>query len=210
MASFLLFCVSQVPISVIRIDTHPPSLIDGRQTINQLLQTPEHNFFSLVRNSTQTTFDSWCTPPPVHPYVSDFQDREQIRSFIAAHLGEPPSNGDLEPCQYAVLDERSATDQTMILAHSYSAFHMRDPETMTDEECVQWEVECDERADEPDDSWRKWRVRFEDAGPLSTHLCFETDFTPKLYNDDLVAAHTDQTGVFQLTSAWKAYVDANS
>lgn len=81
---------------------------------------------------------------------------------------------------------------------------MRDPDTMTAD---RWGAECEEREDEPDDSWRGWRVSFEDANSLSTFLCFECDFTYKLYNDDFVAAYTDDKGFFHLTSAQKAFED---
>ncbi|KAG9516917.1 hypothetical protein KCU93_g8948, partial [Aureobasidium melanogenum] len=190
MSSFLLFCIFQVPTFI--IDT--------------LLNTPRHNFFSLVRDSTQTTFDPFRTSPPVDPFISDFQGREQIRNFVATHLDDPPS-GDLEACQYALLDERSVMDHTVILAHSYSSFQMRDRDTMTEDELSHWDGECEERIDEPDDSWREWRVRFEEAETLSTYLCFECDFTVKLYNDDFVAAHTDDKGIFQLDSAHRAFED---
>lgn len=171
-----------------------------------LLQAPKHNFFSLVRDSTQTTFDPFCTSPPIGPFTSDFHDREQIRNFVVTHLDDPPSGSDLEACQYALLDERSITDQTVVMAHSYSSLSMRDPDTMTEDKLAQWEIDCDE--DNPDDSWREWQVRFDDADSLSTHLCFESDFTVKLYNDDFVATHTDADGVLQLKSALKAYEDA--
>ncbi|KAG9568811.1 hypothetical protein KCU71_g1263, partial [Aureobasidium melanogenum] len=190
MSSFLLFCISQVPTFI--IDT--------------LLNTPRHNFFSLVRDSTQTTFDPFRTLPPVDPFISDFQGREQIRNFIATHLDDPPS-GDLEACQYALLDERSVMDHTVILAHSYSSFQMRDRDTVTEDELSHWDDECEERIYEPDDSWREWRVRFGEAETLSTYLCFECDFTVKLYNDDFVAAHTDDKGIFQLDSAHRAFED---
>ncbi|KAI4736738.1 FMN-dependent alpha-hydroxy acid dehydrogenase [Aureobasidium sp. EXF-12298] len=174
--------------------------------IDTLLNTPRHNFFSLVRDSTQTTSDPFRTSPPVDPFISDFQGREQIRNFVATHLDDPPS-GDLEACQYALLDERSVMDHTVILAHSYSSFQMRDRDTMTEDELSHWDGECEERIDEPDDSWREWRVRFEEAETLSTYLCFECDFTVKLYNDDFVAAHTDDKGIFQLDSAHRAFED---
>lgn len=179
--------------------------IDGCQTIDTLLQTPKHNFFSLVRASDQTVFDPWRTSPPVSPFYSDFRDQEQIRDFVATHLGKTPSESDLAACQYAILDERSTIDQTVILAHSYSSLEMRDPDTMTEDELDRWDTECEGREDEPDDSWCEWRVRFEDAEPLSTFLCFECDFTVKLYNKDFVAAHTDDKGVFHLESAQRAF-----
>ncbi|KAH0359584.1 hypothetical protein KCU65_g9874, partial [Aureobasidium melanogenum] len=194
MSSCLLFCISQDPTSI--IDT--------------LLKIPRHNFFSLVRDSTQTIFDPRCTSPPVDPFVSDFQSQEQICNFVATHLDDPPSGSDLEACQYAFLDQRSAIDRTVILAHSYSKIDMRDPENMTEDELHQWGAECEERMDEPDDSWREWRVRFEEAESLSTHLCFESDFAVKLYNDDFVAAHTDDKGIFQVDSARRAFENTHT
>ncbi|KAG9857884.1 hypothetical protein KCU98_g711, partial [Aureobasidium melanogenum] len=193
MSSFLLFCISQVPLP----------------TIDALLQTPRHNFFSLIRDSNQSTLDLFCTPPPVSDFVSDFSDREQIREFITKNLPEALSGSDLEPCQYALLDEHSAANQTVVLAHSYSSLQMRDPETMTEDELEAWDAECEEHEGEPDDSWREWRVSFKDAERLSTILCFEDDSTIKLYNDDFVATHTDSEGIFQLESAYRAMAEAD-
>jgi len=85
---------------------------------------------------------------------------------------------------------------------------MRDLDIMTEDEADQWQTECDECEDEEDDSWREWRVRFEDADALSTILCFEGEFTPKVYNDEFVATYTDAAGVFQLRSAYRAYAEA--
>ncbi|KAH0291385.1 hypothetical protein M436DRAFT_61539 [Aureobasidium namibiae CBS 147.97] len=192
MSSFLLFCVAPVPSS----------------TIDALLQTPRHNFFSLVRDSTQSNFDPWCTSPPVAPFNSDFSGRDQIRTFLAEHISVPPKGSDLESRQYAILDERSATDRTVILGHSYSSLLMRDLETMTEDEADQWQIECDEYEGEEDDSRREWRVKFEDADALSTILCFEGDFTPKVYNDEFIAIYTDAEGVFQLEPAYRAYAGA--
>ncbi|KAI4716095.1 hypothetical protein E4T48_07699 [Aureobasidium sp. EXF-10727] len=189
MSSFLLFCSSEVPASI----------------INTLLQAPKPNFFSLVYDTAQTTFDPICTSPPIATPVSEFFDQEQIRQFIATHLSDPPAGSDLESCQYALLDERSASDQTVILAHSYSSLQMRDPETMSEDELEQWYAEYEELEGEPDDAWCEWRVAFENAEMLSTHLCFESEFTVKLYNEDFVAMHTDARGVFQKRSAYRTF-----
>jgi hypothetical protein len=99
-------------------------------------------------------------------------------------------------------------DQTVILAHSYSSLLERDPDIMTEEEAEQWEADCEKYGDEENDSWREWRVAFQDAERLSVILCFEQDFTPKLYNEDFVARHTDAEGVFQLRSAFQAFAGA--
>ncbi|KAI5203419.1 hypothetical protein E4T39_04240 [Aureobasidium subglaciale] len=190
MSSFLLFCISQVPSTIIDV----------------LLQTPRHNFFSLVRDSGQSTLDPLCTPPPVGAFRSDFTDREQIHYFIKTNLHATGS--DLEPCQYALLDEHSAANQTVVLAHSYSSLQMRDPESMTEEELKDWDAQCEEHEDDADDSWREWRVEFVDAERLPTILCFEGNFTIKLYDDDFVATHTDTEDGFQLDSAYRAFVGA--
>jgi hypothetical protein len=76
---------------------------------------------------------------------------------------------------------------------------------MTDEEYVQWEAEFDEYKDEDDDCWREWRVGFKDAEDLEVFLCFEQDFTPKLYIDDFVAKYTTVEGVFQPRVAFEAW-----
>jgi hypothetical protein len=82
---------------------------------------------------------------------------------------------------------------------------MRDMESMTDEEYVQWEAECEEYEDKEDDCWREWRVTFKDAERLEVFLCFEQDFTSKLYVDDFVATHTTTEGVFQPRVAFEAW-----
>jgi hypothetical protein len=82
---------------------------------------------------------------------------------------------------------------------------MRDMESMTGEEYVQWEAEFEEYKDEEDDCWREWRVTFKDAEDLEVFLCFEQDFTPKLYVDDFVATYTTTEGIFQPRVAFEAW-----
>lgn len=87
----------------------------------------------------------------------------------------------------------------------------RDPAAMTEDEYDAWNREMDEpdELDDPGDAydaWREWRVHFKDAEDMSTRIGFESDLTPKLYNEDFVAAYTDRDGVFDLESAFRAYV----
>ncbi|KAI5208358.1 hypothetical protein AUEXF2481DRAFT_80881 [Aureobasidium subglaciale EXF-2481] len=192
MPSFLLFCMAQIPLS----------------TINTFLQLPGHNFFSLVRDTSQSTSDPIATSPPVDGFTSAFMNTDQIRDYLSNP--NAPMIGDLEPCQYAYLDERGARDYTVVLAHSYKALEMQDPTTMTEDELAQWDTELEERADEPDDMWREWRVKFKDAERLSTILSLESDFTVKLYDDDFLAAHVAAEGILQLETAWAAFVAASS
>lgn len=173
------------------------------QTINTLLSTHQHNFFSLVRNLTQSSFDTPCTSPPIPPFTSDFSTHDQIHDFLTEKSSNLPA--DIETCQYAILDDRSVSDDTVILAHSYSSFQMRDADTMTEEEAEQWMRECEEEEEEgEDDGWREWRVRFEDAEKMATMLCFEGDFTVKLYSEEFVERYTGEDGVFGLRDAYEA------
>jgi hypothetical protein len=171
------------------------------------LSEPQHNFFSLVRDPAQTAFDRQCTTPPVPPFETGFlgYDRVQIRDFIAEHLSEAPQCSSLEPDQYALLDERSSSESTVVIGMAFSSLHDRDPGTMTEEELEQWEHECDENDDAPKDLWREFRVKFDEVEKLTTTLTMESDFTQKLYNDEFVASHTDEQGVFQLARAQHAF-----
>lgn len=83
---------------------------------------------------------------------------------------------------------------------------MRDPDTMTEEEAEQWMRECEEDEEGEDDGWREWRVRFEDAEKMATMLCFEGDFTVKLYSGEFVERYTGEDGVFGLRDAYNAYI----
>lgn len=130
----------------------------------------------------------------------------QIREFIADRLPVDMTSN-IEPCQHAILDQRSARDETVIIAHSYSTLQDRDPETMTEHERELWGRECEEvdEEDGDDDAWFEWRVSFQDAERLATIVSFEDDFTIKLYNRDFVAMHTNADGVLQLGSAFEAW-----
>lgn len=178
------------------------------QTINKLLKTPRHNFFSLVLDPSQKSFDLDCTPPEVQPFETGFlgYTGAQIREFIADRLPVDMTSN-IEPCQHAILDQRSARDETVIIAHSYSTLQDRDPETMTEHERELWGRECEEvdEEDGDDDAWFEWRVSFQDAERLATIVSFEDDFTIKLYNRDFVAMHTNADGVLQLGSAFEAW-----
>lgn len=174
------------------------------QTIDTLLSTHQHCFFSLVRNLTQSSFDTPCTSPPIPPFISDISTHDQIHDFLTENSSNLPA--EIEYCQYAILDDRSVSDNTIILAHSYSRLQMRDADTMTEEEAEQWVRDCEEDEEGEDDGWREWRVRFEDAEKMATMLCFEGDFTVKLYSEEFVERYTGEDGVFGLRDAYNAYI----
>ncbi|THZ70853.1 hypothetical protein D6C84_10375 [Aureobasidium pullulans] len=127
---------------------------------------------------------------------------DQIHDFLTENSSKLPA--DIESCQYAILDDRSVSDNTIILAHSYSSLQMGDPNTMTEEEAEQWMRDCEEDEEGEDDGWREWRVRFEDAEKMATMLCFEGDLTMKLYSEESVGSLTDEAGVFRLRDAYEA------
>lgn len=118
----------------------------------------------------------------MQPFETGFlgYDRDQIRTFIAERLPEPINGTDLEPGRYALLDQRSVEDRTVVLALACSSLYDRDPDIMTEDEREQWWAECEENPDEPNDMWREFRVTFDLADELSTVLTMESDFTQKL------------------------------
>jgi hypothetical protein len=179
------------------------------KTINALLSTPEHNFFSLVRDPAQTTFDLRSTTPPI---PSSFEtgflgyERTQIREFVAEeNLSLPAKCSWIVPDMYALLDEISLDgENTVVLGTALSSIHDRDPGAMTKDEKDQWILESDQH-DLIKDMWREFRVTFAEAEQLSTVLTFEKDFTQKLYNDAFVAKYTDERGVFHVARAQLAF-----
>jgi hypothetical protein len=162
----------------------------------------------VVLDPSQPFFDLGNTQAVAEPFITGFLNYTgvQIRKFIADRLPTDVSSN-IEPCQYAILDQRSARDETVVLVHSYSTLQDRDPETMDEDERERWERECEQVDDEgdEDDAWCEWRVSFQDAERLATIVSFEDDFTIKLYNNDFVAAHTSADGVLQLRSAFEAW-----
>lgn len=83
-----------------------------QKTVNRPLQTSRHNFFSLVVDPSQPSFDlDCCTQSIAEPFESGFLGYTglQIRSFINDCLPTDLSTN-IEPCQYAILDHRSAED----------------------------------------------------------------------------------------------------
>lgn len=77
---------------------------------------------------------------------------------------------------------------------------------MTEEEAEQWMRDCEEEGEGENDGWREWRVKFEDAEKMATMLCFEGDFTVKLYSKEFVERYTGEDGVFGLRDAYNAYI----
>ncbi|KAM0715220.1 hypothetical protein Q7P37_009685 [Cladosporium fusiforme] len=71
---------------------------------------------------------------------------------------------------------------------------------MSEADLEQNTLDCDEKIDDigGHDAWQEWLVKLHDAYHLRTILTFESDFTPELYNEEYVAAHTDANGVFLL------------
>ena len=211
MSSYLLFCIAQIPSAVSR-GTNP------HRSARLLMNIRPSTLFSRPRDTASSPLSairlsrtSTCNAQSLQfrRLRPDSQDVPATRSraFIADRLPAIPPRSNLEPCQYAMLDEHSARDKTVVIAHSYSSLSMRDPDDMTESELEEWTRACDELDDETDDSWREWRVSFDDAERLITVLSFESDFTPKLYNDEFVAAHTDDKGVFRYQPAFEDFAE---
>lgn len=196
------------------VDRHVASwLRDGRLTaLHQDRQQPfrgaKAQVLVLGSRSDPDNLSSRMHRTTVQPFENGFIgfDRRQIREFIAQHLPSVPAGTSLEPDRYALLDRPSISDSTVVLGISCSGLHDRDTETMTEEESEQWWEACEEHPESPKDLWREFRVQFGEAERLATILTFESDFTQKLYNDDFVAAHTGNRGVFLLEQAWLAYL----
>ncbi|EYE96661.1 uncharacterized protein EURHEDRAFT_452686 [Aspergillus ruber CBS 135680] len=162
MSGILLFCTAPVPASV----------------INRLMQDssiPKHgrNIFSLVRTPDQTTLDNFNSNPPINPFSTGFLSTPdtELRRYTRQRISdlERERSISLSSKWVAVLDERSVTDNTVVI-HRY--------ETKSEWEQLQREAEEEwvgipgtaEINEEEDSIWWKWRVPFDAVFHLYNHV----------------------------------------
>lgn len=180
------------------------------QTVNALLQAPDHKTFVLVQEPHKQSIGLEPTTAPIADFTTGFDgwSADQIRNFLVKNVSKPLKKSLVEPRLYAILDAKSDQTRTVILGFEFSPLVMRDPDSMTEEEVDQWEIECDNsREDENDLRWREWRVSFQNSLDVIRELGIPTDFQPKLFNDAFVSRYTDQEGVFEVHRAKKAWME---
>jgi len=93
-----------------------------------------------------------------------------------------------------VLDERSATDGTVVL------WMELEKDLMKEEEEEDEESESGEEGDGK--VWRQWRVKFEDSERIATDLDMTMEMWPVYCRDDLVG----EDGVFNVKRAVETFI----
>lgn len=158
--------------------SHHPQLTRAEQVINRLMQDssiPEHgrNIFSLVRTPDQTTLDNFNSNPPINPFSTGFLNTPdtELRRYTRQRISdlERERSISLSSKWVAVLDERSVTDNTVVI-HRY--------ETKSEWEQLQREAEGEwvgipgmaENNEDDDSIWWKWRVPFDAVFHLYNHV----------------------------------------
>lgn len=152
--------------------------------INSLLRAPERNFYSLVRDPSQTAFDRWQTVPPIDAFTSGFlgYSSAAIQAWLAI---APQFAANNSGNAYAVLDERSASDLSSVV------LWYRVPWTDL--------VPAQERAGRGlgNATWRAWRTTFTGAEQLAISLSMVPVMRPVLCRSDLVR----EDGIFDYDRA---------
>jgi len=166
------------------------------QTINILLNTPKRNFYSLVRDPAQASYDDWQTKIPVPDFPNGFLEytASQLQEYVTSHRAQIERAGNLEVGQFAVLDERSATDGTVVLWKELEKDLMK-------EEGQEEESESGEEGDGK--VWRQWRVKFENSERIATDLDMTMEMWPVYCRDDLVG----EDDVFNVKRAVEIFVN---
>lgn len=151
-------------------------------------QRTEYSFnrWSLVRDPTQSPLAAKRTKTPVAAFQTCFKDAsfESLARFVQELSAE--KRGNAMPDMFAVLDERSVRDKTVILSILHSAM----PAEFREEEWDESKVVT---------TWKEFRVEFIYACYVAAIL----EVKPYLFIDelDLGTAHFDETGVFRVPDA---------
>lgn len=160
-----------------------------------MLRTPKRNFYSLVRQPAQQSFEPRKTDPPVGEFVNGFAGYtvNQIREYVSAHEAQiEQQSSNLEAGQFAILDERSRLDNTVVL-------WMQLDSNLTQRR------QADDTGDTVDeagqDEWHSWRVKFEDSLQIATDLSMVMDSWPAYCRTDLVG----EDGVFDVKRAYQDF-----
>ncbi|KAI9883794.1 MAG: hypothetical protein M1823_004426 [Watsoniomyces obsoletus] len=173
MSSVLLFCTSS--------QVTPQLVHDLNEHCGKDEDDPTANFFTPARRDPKQVVG----PRDTHPeYVVDpfeAQSESQLRQLFKERFLAAETGNVLEPYQFAVLDERSPDDKTIVLHYQH----------------------LDNVDDETSDrmSWRSWRIRFGEAWRMSVNLT-TADIAYPVYlkhGDRFV----DEDGILAVEEAWK-------
>jgi len=148
-----------------------------------------------VRDPSQDSYDAWKTQLPVPEFSNGFSGytASQLQEYVTSHEAQIEEGGNLEARQFAVLDERSASDGTVVLWMQLDKDLMGQGEESGD-------VEAE---DEVEKVWRQWRVKFEDSEKIAIDLDMTIAMWPVYCRDDLVG----EDGVFNVKRAIEIFED---
>ncbi|KAI9725496.1 MAG: hypothetical protein M1828_003167 [Chrysothrix sp. TS-e1954] len=143
------------------------------------------NSISLVRNPDQRLFDD-PTPVPVEPFHSGFlgYSIEDLGNYVNTHLLKP--QGGVTPGTFAVLDERSMDDDTLVVARWTERFtdYALDHSEFTDEH-------------KTFEGWKVRRINFHQANPIIGMLTIDERFADESWWN-AEGAVVNEAGVFSL------------
>ncbi|KAF2236805.1 hypothetical protein EV356DRAFT_497718 [Viridothelium virens] len=167
MAHVLLFCAGDVS----------PKVIDRLITKSQS-HSPSFNCWTLIRGPSQAVKDEE-TPVPVESFSTGFKGAsiDSLAGFVTSRIPEPV--GLLTPYTFAVLDERSERDDTVLLVHQVTSYPDKDPEdTNPDPSTAKKE-------------WKQWRVTFVSGQWVVSVLEEGDDLLTESFDDSLFSVDAD-------------------
>lgn len=144
------------------------------------------NCWTLIKNPEQTDIDGNGTPLPITPYKTGYKDASVDTLTSDVRRRVPEYVGLLTPRTFAILDERSARDQTVLLVHEF--------ETMPDDGLEEDGGE-EENEENLQKEWKQFRVNFVGSWEMMAQLeeAEETFLEAPPTEDDY-----DENGVYQV------------
>jgi len=155
-----------------------------------------------VRDPSQDSYDAWKTQPPVPEFSNGFSGytASQLQEYVTSHEAQIEEGGNLEARQFAVLDERSESDGTVVLWMQLDKDLMGLDQAAGEEGEESGDVEAEEEVEKV---WRQWRVKFEDSEKIAIDLDMTIEMWPVYCREDLVG----EDGVFNVKRAIEIFED---
>ena len=155
---------------------------------------PEHNCFALAHHSLEDQIELWPSATKLDQQIESFEGSSdvQLQTYHERNRNSDSFiRNQMTPIMFAVLDERSTQDHTIIIHYFHRENGMEGPDD----------------GKEIDSFWTSWRVRVAEAQNMMTDLEFTLQIYDEVYSKK--DRYTGEDGVFPVEIAVNEWMGAS-